>query len=391
MKRFVTLFVFSSYVLAGNVTNTLWVPIGIGEITIVVPVKREYAPLLKSDTLKYYKKWKNNYLLKMNNAMSRIVDKNSNKTVSEGQGYGMLIEALLPNGVDADDQKIFNALWRFSRSRPSSICHHLMDWEYYPGISKHDNSAFDGDADIAYALIKADEKWGSSGEVNYKNEAIKVLDDIWDCTIGKDSKLPLLGDWVEQDGAKYNQYTARTSDFILGHFKTFAQFTGDNKWLEVVTVTQNALNQVQNETTGLVPDFIKKDINGKYIAVENGFLEEHDGDYYYNACRVPWRLGVDVMQFHDSVSRSILGKIKNWMKSKSNNQAENIKAGYRLNGDVIGDYDTNAFIAPFGVAATALGDNTYAKKIRAYMKRDAEGYYEDTIALLSALAMGGIF
>ncbi len=390
MKIVTILFLLSLYLLAGNITNKTWVPIVMDDVTIVVPANIKPTHLLKNDTIKYYKTWKNKYLLEVDSTMSRIVDKES-RTVSEGQGYGMLIEALLPHGVESDDEQIFNALWKFSRSRPSSICSNLMNWKYDPQNIKDDDSAFDGDADIAYALIKAAEKWGSGGVVNYKNEALKVLNDIWNCTIGLDSKLPLLGDWVEQDGTKYNQYTARTSDFMLGHFRKFAQFTGDDKWLEVVTATQNALKEVQNETTGLVPDFIKKDSHGHYVAVENGFLEENDGDYSYNACRVPWRLGVDVMQSHDNVTRNILSKMTHWMKSTSHAIPENIKAGYTLDGNVIGDYDTNAFIAPFGVAATALGDGSYAKKIRQYMIRDTEGYYEDTIALLSLMAMDGVF
>ena len=342
--------------------------------------------------ISYYKGWKKRYLLKIDNSMSRITigDKN-NTTVSEAQGYGMLIEALLPKGVDIDDQKIFNSLWRFSRSHPSSICKNLMNWKFDPNDVKDDDSAFDGDADIAYALIKADEKWGSGGDVDYKQEATKILKSIWDCTIGRDSKLPLLGDWVEQDGQKYNQYSARTSDFILGHFRKFAQFSGDERWLDVVKASQKALQDVQDKHSGLIPDFIKKDNSGHYVAVEDGFLEENDGDYYYNACRVPWRLGVDVMASHDSVSKTILSKITEWIKQSSNDQAIGIKAGYRLNGDVIGEYDTKAFIAPFGVAAMALGDRSYAEKIREYIKGNYEGYYEDTIALLSLLAMDGIY
>ncbi|HEY5524461.1 MAG TPA: hypothetical protein VIK26_03880 [Clostridium sp.] len=42
----------------------------------------------------------------------------------------------------------------------------------------------------------------------------------------------------------------------------------------------------------LMPDFFIKD-KGKYIAPKVKVLETiHDGDYYYNSCRIPWRYSI---------------------------------------------------------------------------------------------------
>ena len=57
------------------------------------------------------------------------------------------------------------------RAHPSEIDSRLMDWNV-PEPEGND-SAFDGDADIAFGLLLADAQWGSAGRVNYKAEARK--------------------------------------------------------------------------------------------------------------------------------------------------------------------------------------------------------------------------
>jgi len=47
------------------------------------------------------------------------------------------------------------------------------------------DSATDGDLDIAYALLLADNQWGSSGSVDYKAEALAVLSDILDKEVNR--------------------------------------------------------------------------------------------------------------------------------------------------------------------------------------------------------------
>ena len=86
-----------------------------------------------------------------------------------------------------------------------------MDWDV-PGEMMGNNSAFDGDADTAYALLLADAQWGSAGRINYLQEAETVIGGILAATIGPESLLPLLGDWVDPFGSDYNQFTPRSSD-----------------------------------------------------------------------------------------------------------------------------------------------------------------------------------
>jgi len=334
----------------------------------------------------YYQQWKQSFLVSQKGGQYRIAtDKiDKHRTVSEAQGYGMLISSMM------NQQTIFDGLWEFSRAHPSAICKDLMAWEI-PEKKGENDSAFDGDADIAYALIIADKNWGSGGKVNYKKRAHKVLDAIWKYTIGKDSFLPLLGDWVDPNGKKYNQYTVRTSDFMFDHFRAFYNFSKDIKWLKVLNATQQALLDVQNPKTGLVPDFIRYDFKtNHFVPAEDGFLEHHDGQYYYNACRVPFSVGVDALINDSMVSKKIVQKLSRWVQATSGNDPLKIKSGFKLDGKVIGDYFSIVFTAPFGVAAMS-DDRKWAKKIYDNVKNRHENYYEDSVALLSMLVMSGRF
>jgi endo-1,4-beta-D-glucanase Y len=340
----------------------------------------------------YYEKWKQTYLVKEGNLFRIATDKkDKHRSVSEGQGYGMLIFSMMSN-VDKDAKKIFDGLWRFSRMHPSRVSKDLMAWQI-PKKKGENNSAFDGDADIAYSLIVANSLWGNKGEIKYKDEALNLLDAIWKHTVSSKTNLPLLGNWVHNSSKRYTEFSVRTSDFMTGHFKTFYRFSKDAKWLKVVKATQKAMLDVQDETTGLIPDFIDYDKkSGRFVAVENGFLEKHDGDYYYNGCRIPFRLGVDVLINQDKTSKKIITKLSNWIQKNSQNDPLKIKSGYKLNGEVIGDYFSIVFVAPFGVAASSdASKKQWEAKIYNSIKNTHENYYEDSIALLSMLAMKGYF
>ena len=76
---------------------------------------------------------------------------------------------------------IFDGLYRFYRSHPSRNNPRLMAWSQIKGCGnapKGDDSAADGDLDIAYALWLADRQWGSAGEINYSADAKVLLEAI---------------------------------------------------------------------------------------------------------------------------------------------------------------------------------------------------------------------
>ncbi len=337
----------------------------------------------------YYDEWKREFLIAKNGNYRISVDKkDTTRTVSEGQGYGMMIVALMA-GYDKDAKQIFDGLYRFVKKHPSEICGSFMTWQV-PAKKGESDSAFDGDADIAYALMLASSQWGDKGEINYKKAAKDIINSLSVIAIGRETNLPLLGDWVDQNGKKYNQFTTRSSDFMLSHFRAFYRFSGDKRWLDVIKATQHALVAIQaypGNKTALVSDFIYHDSNG-YHPTKRKFLEEEDDSYYYNACRVPFRVGLDALLNGDKNSLNIAKKMIMWIAKESHENPDKIMSGYRLSGQVIGDYTSAVFVAPFGVLAK-LDDakQDFFDKIYEAVKERHENYFEDSVNLLSQLIM----
>lgn len=318
-------------------------------------------------------------------------------TVSEGQGYGMIILPVM-EGYDPEAQTIFDGLWRFARLHPSTVDARLMDWNIL--IGEGDDSAFDGDADMALGLLMADAQWGSGGAINYKGEADNLIDGILESTIGADSRLPLLGDWVTGDGVEdddYNQYSPRSSDFMLANFKAYGRATGDPVWNEVVVNSQQVITDLQDNyspETGLLPDFIL--LTGDQHVPEPAYEEylegPDDGHYSYNAGRVPWRLGVDALLNDDPVSRAAAVKISAWAMGATGGNPLALKAGYDLSGQPVADSDyfTTFFAAPMGVAAmSAPEQQDWLNAIYDAVYNAHEDYYEDSVTLMCLIIMTG--
>ena len=352
----------------------------------VVPSAR--GPLLKTPS-DYYSYWKQKYL-KPSVRFSgdwKVNYDGKGTTVSEAIGYGMLITALMTN-ADSESKKYFDGLNSFRKRFPSSINPAFMCWKIpaneHPG--KND-CATDGELDMAYALLLAHERWGD--EV-YQVEAKKLIGAIGSSLVRSDFSLR-LGDWNEAPGQ------TRPSDFMPTHFRAFGKAMGDLLWKKVEDRSYEILNELQLEklhdrakTTGLIPDFAVEK-KGHWVPARPGFLEgRHDGDFYYNACRVPWRIGWAFLISGDDRAKQILGRLMHWAVVNVKDP-EGFKAGYRLDGEPVhnSDFGTACFISPTGVAAMALGMEPWKEKVKLYALDSKEEYYEDSINLLCLILMSG--
>ncbi len=171
------------------------------------------------------------------------------KATSEGHGYGMIITALM------DKQTEFNGLYKMYTAFPSTEDSRLMSWiiPENEDTSLRSDSASDGDIDAAYALLLADSQWGSNGGINYKDEAVELINAIMDSEISHTTWRVLLGDW---DG---NNYSTRPSDWIPDHFRAFKKASGDTRWDTVINTLYNLRLDIYNRyasATGLLPDFV---------------------------------------------------------------------------------------------------------------------------------------
>lgn len=340
----------------------------------------------------YYDQWKSDWLrVDPGGNGYRVVMDSQGRTTSEAQGYGMLILSHL-DGYDPDAQAIFDGLFRYSRANPSESNSNLMDWAQ-PDPSGN-SSAFDGDADIAYALLVADAQWGSDGDVNYLQEAITIINAMYESTIGPQSHLPMLGDWVNPNGGQHNQWTTRTSDFMYGHFRAFEAATQTGVWNEVITATQDVMTKLQQQSgTGLVPDFVIVDpVTGSVSPAPSGFLEVNDQHYWYNAGRVPWRLGTDAVLSGDAVSMAQAQMLSEFFQQSSGGDPTQILGGYALDGTPLNNWSDPFFRAAVGVSAmtgTDAADQAWMNTVFDSVATTHSNYYADSVSMLSMLVMSG--
>ncbi|MFP4460590.1 MAG: glycosyl hydrolase family 8 [Thermotogota bacterium] len=390
---------------------------------------------LDNEVIEYYRKWKQRYLHKVPNVepSQMFVHWNVSKspwvyptnavTVSEAHGYGMLTLAFMA-GVDEKAQELFDAMYRFYKAHPSSINPSLMAWKQLEVEDEEGNvqiidvddndSATDGDMDIAYALILADNQWGSDGAINYREEGIKCIQAIYQESVNKKDWIILMGDWVNKIKTENPQYyrATRGSDIMLDHIRLFAAVDRENAegWQKVYDKTIEIIDYNLEEwsvNTGLLPDFLEKDENGNFVPAQGTLLEtENDGDYNWNACRVPWRIGVEYLLNGHPVLKKQLSRINDWIAETTVQNPLSINPGYYIrNGEegapIIRDWEGTdmGFIAPFGVSACA--DDTHQDWLNALwdtITADSwsEGlpfaeitYYPNTIRMLSMIAISG--
>jgi endo-1,4-beta-D-glucanase Y len=160
-------------------------------------------------------------------------------TVSEGHGYGMITVALMA-GYDDDAKDIFDGMFSFFDTHRSVINAKLPSWQVRGEVGKYETeetfpSATDGDFDVAYALLLADKQWGSTGSINYLEEAKSVIEGIWESDIRHDNHRILLGDWVkgEEVDEKYENST-RPSDWMPAHFREYSVAVPNHNWNKVI-------------------------------------------------------------------------------------------------------------------------------------------------------------
>ncbi len=316
--------------------------------------------------------------------------------VSEGQGYGMVITALMA-GLDPLAKNTFDNLYRYYKAHPSNRGANLMAWAQYTNGKNVDmSSATDGDMDIAYALLLANTQWGSNGAINYLKEAKAIIADMMEYEINRKTWSVLLSNAIEYDSKDY--FDTRSSDFMPANFKAFRQATGDDRWDKVTDNTYKLFELMQDKYSpdaGLVPDFIVH-INKTAKPAPPHYLESvYDGYYNYNACRVPWRVGVDYLVNGDERSKAFVQKINAWIRETTGNNTYNLSAGYTLAGnDIKGRYfEALSFITPFAVSAMVDQKNQqWLNKVWDYtmqFKLKDFDYYDNSIKMLNLIIISG--
>lgn len=317
--------------------------------------------------------------------------------VSEGQGYGMMIAAYMA-GYDASAQTVFDGLYNYYKAHPSINNSELMAWEQDTACNDINgaDAATDGDLDIAYALLLADRQWGSSGTINYLQQANAIISAIKVDETNPITHSVKLGDWTTSGDSYY--YSTRPSDFMPDHFKAFYNATSDNTWNQVTDecyVVDSTIQANNSPVTGLIPDFVINCNTTPSPAPANFLESAYDSAYNYNSCRVPWRITTDYLISGDTRAMTTVSKINSWIESHTSNDPSQIYSGFLLDGsDIPGnDYDDPSFIGPFAVGAMLDASHQgWMNDIYDFLMSEsfsANTYFGNTLKLLSMIVISG--
>lgn len=355
---------------------------------------------LDDSTRKFYKSWKARYVNddagKNQNYIWVEGSVGQKVCVSEGQGYGMIIVALMA-GYDSAAQTTYDKLFNYFKAHPSTKSACLMAWAQTKSFKDVDgSSATDGDMDIAYSLLLANKQWGSTGKINYLSVAGKMIAAIYEQEINPVTFSILLSNDVQRGSKDF--FDTRSSDFMPAHFRSFNTASNDSNWLSIINKNYALFNFMQKKYSngiGLVPDFIQH-INKVPMPAKANYLESrYDGLYNYNACRVPWRIATDYLVHGDIRSKKLIDRINFWIRQTTNNIPDNISAGYTLAGDDIHgrNFEAMSFIGSFAVSAMVDARNQkWLNKMWDYIfsfDLDQYDYYDNSIKMFELIILSG--
>jgi endo-1,4-beta-D-glucanase Y len=359
------------------------------------------------DTVRsFYGRWKDHYILPGCTEGEKYVwfegTAGKNICVSEGQGYGMMIVALMA-GFDSTAQHTYDCLYRYYKSHPSTSSPSLMAWMQTRYCRSIDGgTATDGDMDIAYSLLLADAQWGRHSNIPYRQKAMEIIS-----AIHREEINPITYIVMEANGEtprSKDYYDMRSSDFMPDHIRAFRQATGDSTWDSVLNNNYRVFHYLQDTYSpdaGLVPDFIRHirlDEMSATPAQPNYLESKYDGAYNFNACRVPWRIATDYLISGDKRAARFLSRVNPWIHTTTNGNPDNISAGYSLAGEDLPHryYEALCFICPFAVAAMANPDNPenqqWLNKLWNYIvgfKMKDFDYYDNTIKMIDLIILSG--
>lgn len=270
-----------------------------------------------------YERWKTELVTTEGAGGFRRVRRPNNEsdtTVSEGIGYGMIL------GVVMDDQTLVDDLWKYSQKYLNE--RGLMNWEIGAdgNVTMQGNgAATDADEDIAWALALADKKWGGKGslDADYSTLAKAQIERIWNHEVDHGrGELLLAGDsWGS--AVPYNP-----SYFAPNQYRLFAKLTGNMGWLKVIdkgyemlAATLTSANG--NQDNGLVPAWTND------VGVPSPAFMNAPTHYQYDSARTPFRIGMDYCDFGEPRAKAYLAKTSTFFSTIG---ASSIVDGYELNG-----------------------------------------------------------
>ena len=331
------------------------------------------------DAVSNYNTWKTNFVEACSNGRFRVKFDDRSQTVSEGIGYGMLLSAY------AGDRILFDGLWNYYKDNRNG--NGVMNWKIN-GCSgtAGANGATDADIDAAMALIVADYQWGTSGAINYKNDAKALITAIKNFEVEGGSYVIKPGDQFGGSNLTNPSY------FAPGYFRTFATYMNDSFWNNVADKTYVVINNnlsVNNAAGGLVSDW--STASGSYSSAAGGYANG-GRNYSYDAARTPWRIAVDYVWYGNASAKTYSKKSSDFVRVNLGG-SQNVKDGYSQNGSAVSGYHNSTFVGAFAAAAMGGDNQSHLDNSYSDLKgiNDAGSYFNQTLKTLYLFLLTGNF
>jgi len=371
------------------------------------------------DVTAAYTKWKANLVVSDSKSGGQRVQRTSsdgvngntplNSTVSEGIGYGMNI------AVYMGDHTLFDNIRKYEQAHldPNG----LMNWSIDAsgnttssgGMTVGGGAATDADEDMAWALAMADKQWGSSGTLNYLKLAQTQIGAIWNHEVYQ-SKLAGPGDsW----GPTNLFGDINISYFAPAYYRLFKQLDSGHDWDAVNTTVFDTIFGAGDNGMGALNSSNKNTGNGLvpgWCTSTGGSSSAGPFNYQYDACRTPFRIGIDwclnSMSAAGATTALNPARAQKYVKLTtsffSNVGASNIVDGYNMDGTVasganpVSKGQSAAFLGPAGVCAMgAPGSQAFLDATYNLLKGDdlfiGGEYYDSSWTVMSLLMLTGNF
>lgn len=329
-----------------------------------------------------YGTWKSAFVVTDAAGNSRVKDpndtRNPNRTVSEGIGYGMLIAVYMA------DQALFDSLWSYEQVPSHLDKNGLMNWLVTASDTvAGTGGATDADEDMAWALVMADKQWPNQG---YIDKAKAQIDLVSSLELNPNTSLVKWGD-------NSNTPTVHPDYFSPAYYRVFGAVTGNTSgWNGAISAGYALLAASHNATTGLVPDLC--------MASGAPTANARDAVYGYDACRTPWRLGIDWCFNASADAHGILTLMASYFAGVG---AAGIRGPVALDGTTSSTampYANPEFTGPAGIAgmvsSSASGqtflDQAFSRTFNQVQQSSAmPNYFGASVGLISMLVMSGNF
>jgi endo-1,4-beta-D-glucanase Y len=322
---------------------------------------------------------------------NRTLDKSQNNiTTSEGESYTML------RAVWMDDKTTYDQSLQWTQDNVQRA-DYLFSWRYgqkadgtYGVLADvgGQNTASDGDTDIALSLLMAYERWGDD---RYLKIAQTVIPRIWENEVVSVGGKPVMtADNLEKNSA--TTVVVNPSYFSPYSYKIFAKIDPAHNWESLsdnsYTILAAANSSVLDKSTsaGLPPNWII--MNRDTGAIQRTYIGKTDSNYGYDAFRLPFRLALDYEWFHDARDKQLLSNMSflgtQWATTGK------LNAAYAHDGPTVSADQTpatyGANIGYFNVMNPSQARQIYRQKLISLYDPDRQiwryhlSYYDDNWA-----------